>query len=108
MKIVIKRVESINRKGTTSKGKEYHIDVTNVYSDVPFDLSDGDSTSFGTKELAYQVGKTSSHTNFTKFGLDKLKGLLPLEVEVEMGQAVNQYGQPVPCIVAIKLPTKAV
>lgn len=104
MKIVIKRVESINRKGVNSKGKDYHINVTNVYSDVPFDVDDQDGQSFGTKELAYQVGLTPSHTNFQSFKLYELKGRLPLECEVEMGQTINAYGQPVPCIVDIKIP----
>lgn len=102
MKIVIKRVESINRKGVSSKGKEYHIDVTNVYSDVPFATDDQNGTAFGTKELVYQVGLTPSHANYHTFKLDQLKGRLPCEVEVEMGQALNAYGEPVPCIVDIK------
>lgn len=104
MKIVIKRVESINRRGITSKGKDYHIDVTNVFSDVPFETDDQDGVSFGTKELAYQVGQTPSHANYHTFKLAELKGRLPLECEVEMGQAINAYGQPVPCIVDIKIP----
>lgn len=106
MKIVIKRIESINRSGTTNKGKDYHIDTTTVYSDVPFDVTDANGTSFGTKELGYQVGEVASHANFDKFGLDKLRGHLPLEVDAEMGQTVNQFGQPIPCILSIKLPTK--
>lgn len=108
MKIVIKRIESINRKGVSAKGKEYKIDVTNVYSDVPFDIDDENGLSFGTKELCYQVGETPSHAHYHKFNLDKLKGHLPIECEVEMGQAINAYGEPVPCILSIKPLAKVV
>lgn len=102
MKIVIKRIESINRKGVSSKGKEYHIDVTNVYSDVPFESDNENGISFGAKELVYQVGQTPSHTHYHTFKLNQFKGHLPIECEVEMGQAINSYGEPVPCILSIK------
>ena len=38
MKIVIKRIESIDRKGVNKdSGKEWHIDATNIIADVPFE-----------------------------------------------------------------------
>lgn len=108
MKIVIKRIESINRKGVSAKNKEYKIDVTNVYSDVPFDIDDENGVSFGTKELCYQVGQNASHTNFHSFKLNQFKGHLPIECEVEMGQSIDSYGNPVPCILSITPVKKAV
>lgn len=107
MKIVIKRIESVNRRGKTKAGKDYHIDVTNIYSDVPFSASDDENQSFGYKELGYQVGTTPSHSNFFKYGLAELKDRLPLEVDAEMGQGVDSYGNPVFCIVNITIPKKS-
>lgn len=107
MKIVIKRIESINRKGTSkSSGKPYHIDVTNIISDVPFDEQknevDDFAVSFGAKDLVYQVGDTPSSANYIKYGLDKLRGLLPCECDIELGQGFDSYGNPTVCVVDIK------
>lgn len=112
MKIVIKRIECIDRKGKNKEsGKAWHIDATNIISDVPFaDDKDEDNNrtiAFGAKDLVYQVGTTPSHTHFHKMGLDKLKGLLPLECEVELSQGLDSFGNTKPCITAVNFKPKA-
>lgn len=107
MKIIVKRIESINRKGVNKEtGKTWHIDATNVIADVAFDDDKADenntTVAFGFKDIVYQVGEKPSSQNFYKMGLDKFKGLLPLECEVEMGQGLDSFGNPKVCIFDIK------
>lgn len=109
MKIVIKRIESIDRKGVNKEtGKEWHIDTTNIISDVPFsdekNLDNNKTIAFGSKDLVYQVGTTSSHEHFFTMGLDKLNGMLPIECDVELSQGLDAFGNPKPCITSINLP----
>lgn len=106
MKVVIKRIESVNRKGVKKEtGKAWQVDVTNIITDVAFDdtisEADNQTIAFGAKDLVYQVGEKPSSQNYFKYGLDKLRGLLPLECEVELGQGFDSYGNPTPCIVGI-------
>lgn len=95
MKVLIKRIERVNRSGTSKAGNPYTIDQTNVVCDVPFDSPDG----FGFKEISYQYG---SHTNF--LGLESLRGSLPVELDIELGTELNQYGTPVTVVKSVKVP----
>lgn len=107
MKIVIKRIECIDRKGKNKDtGKDWHIDVTNVIADVPFDDEKNDvdnkTIAFGFKDIVYQVGEKPSSTHFYKMGLDKLKGHLPIECEADISQGFDNFGNPKVCVIAIK------
>lgn len=113
MKIVIKRIECIDRKGKNKEtGKDWHIDVTNVVADVAFDDekhdADNKTIAFGCKDIVYQVGEKPSSTHYHKMGLEKLKGHLPLECEVEMSQGFDNFGNAKVCITAITPLKKAV
>lgn len=98
MKQIIKRIERVNRSGTSKAGNPYTIDQTNIVVDVPFDTADG----FGSKEMVYQYG---DHTNMTK--LETLRGKLPAEVDIELGTAFDNYDNPKTVVVDIKLPSTA-
>lgn len=111
MKIVIKRIESINRKGVNKEtGKTWHIDATNIIADVAFSDEKFDENNktiaFGFKDIVYQAGEVPSSDNYQKMGLDKLKGLLPCECEVEMSQGLDSFGNPKVCITDVKPLTK--
>lgn len=107
MKIVIKRIESIDRKGVNKdSGKEWHIDATNIIADVPFEdeksEKDNSTIAFGYKDIVYQVGEKPSSQNYYKLGLDKLKGQLPMECDVEIAQGFDNFGNPKVCVIDIK------
>lgn len=92
MKVIVKRIERLNRTGTSKSGNAYTLDRTTVVADVPFSSTDG----FGAKEMEYQYG---DHTNF--LDLEKYRGKLPLELDIELGTELNQYDQPVTVIKSI-------
>lgn len=95
MKQIIKRIERVNRSGTSKAGNAYSIDQTNIVVDVPYETADG----FGSKEMVYQYG---DHTNMTK--LEPLRGRLPCEVDIELGTELDQYDNPKTVVVDVKLP----
>lgn len=95
MKMQVKAIERVNRSGTSKQGNPYTIDQTNITVEVPFDNHDG----FGFKSMTYQYGDS---TNFEK--LVALRGRLPMELEVELGTELNQYGSPVTVVNAISVP----
>lgn len=93
MKVIAKRIERVNRSGTSKAGNAYHIDQTMIYVDVPYDSPDG----FGAKEFGYRYG---DHTNFAK--LEQLRGNLPAQIEVELSTQMNQYDQPETVIASVR------
>lgn len=93
MKAILKRVESVNRSGTSKSGNPYTIDQTNVVVDVPFNSDTG----FGSKELIYQYG---DHTKYHE--LSSLKGKLPTEVEIELGTEFDNYDNPITVVKSVK------
>ena len=99
MKMLVNRISRTNQSGVSKKtGNPYHIDNTTVAVVIPFENADG----FGAKEMEYQYGTSA---NFLT--LDKLRGKLPCELEVELGTELNQYGNPVTVVNSISLPTVA-
>lgn len=98
MKMIVRRIESINREGVSRKtGEPYHIDVTQVTVDVPFNTPQG----FGLKEITYPYGDAA---NFDRKGLSRLAGQLPIELDVDLGVDMNNYDSPVTIVNDIKLP----
>lgn len=97
MKVIAKRIERVNRSGTSKSGNAYHIDQTMIYVDVPFDSPDG----FGAKEFGYRFGDS---TNFSK--VEQLRGKLPTEIEIDLSTQMNQYDQPETVIIDVKLNAK--
>lgn len=93
MKMIVNRIERTNRQGTSKSGNPYHIDNTMVTVVIPFENSDG----FGVKEMSYEFGTSQ---NFST--LDFCRGKLPMELDVELGTQLNQYGNPVTVITSIK------
>lgn len=98
MKMKVIRIEHEKLDGISKTGKPYSLDYTRVAVEVPFSSPKG----FGTKEIEYQYG---DHTNFGK--IESLRDRLPLECELQLGQIVNDYGNPVTIITDIRVPASA-
>jgi hypothetical protein len=93
MKMLVNRIERTNVAGTSKKtGKEYAINNTTVYVTIPFETADG----FGGKEMGYQFGDSS---NFLQ--LEKFRGKLPAELDVELSAGLDQYGNPVTVVKSV-------
>lgn len=92
MKMLVKRMTRVNRSGIGKTGKPYTIDQTVIAVALPFDDVDG----FGQKEMEYRFG---DHTKFTP--LEKYRGKLPLELDIELTTQLDQYGNPVTVIGSI-------
>lgn len=99
MKMLVESINRVKRSGTSKKGNEYNIDVTEIVVKVSYDNVDG----FGSKFITYPYGKSE---NFEK--LQSLRGKLPLELDLELGTELNQYDQPVTVVIDIKLPKTVV
>lgn len=115
-KLLVKRVEC-NSQTFQKKDKSGNFVVENalLVVDVQKDRENYDhkaaygsrgNVSYGEVELAYQVGDYPSSDNFFKFGLDKLKGHLPCELEVELTQGFDAFDRPVTCVSAVRTPNK--
>jgi hypothetical protein len=98
MKMLVSRIEHTNIQGVSKTGKPFHIDNTMVAVSVPFDNADG----FGVKEIIYPYGDSS---NFQS--LKHLRGSLPIECDIQLGAALNSYGNVDTSIISIK-PTSLV
>lgn len=96
MKMTVIRVERVERSGTSKAGNPYNIDQTNIVVQVPYAEANG----YGFKEQSFKYGKASQ---FAK--LDTLRDRLPIELELDLGIEINDYGQPVTVIKDLKLPT---
>ncbi len=96
MKILISRIESLVKSGTSKGGNPYSLDFTKITALVPFHTAEG----FGFKEMTYDYGKAA---NFQK--LESLRGALPANVEVEIGIENDQYGNPLTVITDVKVAT---
>ena len=109
MKVHVQSIESTKRtvqqkdKVTKQVTGEFEIDTTQIIVAVPFTVDDEFTRSFGVKQMKYQVGETDSHRNFDKLGLDAFQSLLPCDLDIELGQGTNAWGQPVTCVTAVKL-----
>lgn len=87
MKMLVNRIERTNVAGVSKKtGNPYSINNTQVTVTIPFDIADG----FGGKEMTYDFGDSN---NFLT--LEKFRGKLPCELDVELGTELNQYGNPI-------------
>lgn len=95
MKVIVKRIERVNRSGTSKAGNPYSIDRTNLVIDVAYDGDDG----FGSKEMVYQYG---SHSKFLE--LESLRGKLPCSVDIELGTKFDDYDNPVTVVTSLSLP----
>lgn len=116
-KLFVKRVEC-NSQTFPKKDKSGNFVVENtlLVVDVQKDRENYDpneaygkrgNVSFGEVELSYQVGDSPSSDHFFKFGLDKLKGQLPCELEVELTQGFDAFDRPVTCVSSVRIPAKA-
>lgn len=93
MKMLVNRIERTNVSGVSKKtGNPYTINNTIITITIPFESADG----FGCKEMNYEYGDSS---NFLT--LEKLRGKLPAELDVELGTELNQYGNPVTVVKSI-------
>lgn len=95
MKVIVKRIERVNRSGTSKAGNAYTINQTNLVCDVPFSSVDG----FGSKEMVYQYG---DHSKFSD--LETLRGKLPYELDIELGTQLDNYDNPKTVVTSVKLP----
>lgn len=95
MKMQVKSIDRVNRSGTSKTGNPYTIDQTTVTVEISYDNHDG----FGFKSMTYQYGDSQ---NFEK--LTALRGRLPMELEIELGTELNQYGSPVTVVNSISVP----
>lgn len=94
MKMLVNRINRTNVSGTSKKtGNPYTINNTEVTVTIPFDIPDG----FGGKEMTYPFGDSA---NFLQ--LEKFRGKLPCELDVELGTELNQYGNPVTVVKSVK------
>lgn len=117
-KLLVKRVQTDSKTFDKKNGKGvFIIETAQLVVDVAKDRESYDdkatwgnrgAISYGEVELAYQVGETPDSANFFKFGLDKLKGHLPCEVDVELSQGFDAFDNPVTCVSAIRIPNKPV
>ena len=109
MKVHVQSIESTKRtvqkkdKVTGQVTGEFDIDTTQLTVAVPFSTNDEFTRAYGVKQMKYQVGETDSHRNFDKLGLDAFQSLLPCDLDIELGQGTNAWGQPVTCVTAVKL-----
>lgn len=117
-KLLVKRVQTDSQTFDKKNGKGvFVVENAQLVIDVPKDRENYDdkaswgnrgAISYGEVELAYQVGETPDSANFFKLGLDKLKGHLPCELEVELTQGFDAFDRPVTCVSAVRIPNKPV
>lgn len=104
MKVFALSVESTKRTlEKKDKSGTFTIDTTQLVIVVPFKTKDEYTTAFGVKEMKYQVGSVDSSTNYHKLNLAAFEDMLPCEVDIELGQGTNSWGQPVTCVIAVSL-----
>lgn len=99
MKVTITRIEKLKISGKSKTGNDYSIDRTNVVYQVPYD----DVNGFGFKEVSYEYGDSS---NFDS--LKHLHGKLPVAANIELGNGINSYGDPIIVIISVDVPSVSI
>ena len=96
MKMTVNSILRTNVTGVSKKtGNPYTINNTMVNVAIPFETPDG----FGVKEIGYQFGDSGNFLN-----LEKFRGKLPAEMDVELGTGLDQYGNPTTVVTALSMP----
>lgn len=98
-KVIIRRVESVIRSGTSKSGNPYSLDQTNVTIELPVDTT----TQFGLKEVTYQYKDGAAIKEF-----EHLKDKIPFDAEIELDIRMNDYGSEETYIKEVFLPSPKV
>lgn len=96
MKFNVNRITRQNRSGTSKTGNPYSLDFVEIAVSVPLNTPD----SFGSKEIVYQYGKAA---DFSK--LEPLRSQLPCDVDLELGNEIDDYGNAKTVVIDVKLPS---